>query len=247
MVSNIGGSQRWDQPEVQWVRPGAGIELPERSVPQLPSITVYERLTGLLFARPASEITKKILPHLHYFDLDSRENFTVTCMGYFIADDTQSCVTTVDGDRWGFSDEAFIKTKDHLESITSWRYSGGVDLLICNELIDVGTGFTSLNKRRAMCLNMDKLIQNATIFNFETFFQSIITFVKDNPAKSTVWHLSNEYGFRLALAGLKGAILDRLPKGAEREVSAAFDFVVWDISSPRFEALEAIFRRLALT
>jgi len=76
----------------------------------------YERLRGILFARPESDTTlSQILPHLTYFHIESGDRFDFLCVGYFSANASTPIVAHVDGKDWAFSDRAFVEVKDELE------------------------------------------------------------------------------------------------------------------------------------
>jgi hypothetical protein len=225
-------SNRWAQPT-----PRAGATLGIAVRPSLPGlkairVTRSERLKALLFARPASDTSQKqILPHLPYFHLESGDHFDFLCVGYSEAIGNEPVVVTVNGRAWSFSDETFIALKDQLQKQTSWKYSGGADLILCNEITDAGR--TTLDTRTALCLNIDKLLKNATILSFESFFQGVIDFAKAAQGENPTWKLSDKHGLRLALEALKSTVIDFLPKGVQKQVSDAFDFCVRDISPRR--------------
>ena len=193
------------------------------------------RLKALLFARPESETTQKqILPHLTYFHFESGDRFDFVCMGYFEATDGEPVVARVAGKAWAFSDERFIKVKDELQSKTKWKYSGGSDLILCNEVADLSSAHSapSLDMRTALCLSIDKLLRDSSILSFENFFQGVVDFAKSTSGHNPTWKLSDKNGLRLALEALKGSVIELLPKGVRKQVSDAFTFAVRDIALP---------------
>ena len=92
-------------------------------------------ITGILFARPESRFaTAEILPHIDYWHHRSDNYTDFFCPGYFsknVYGDTQP-ILTVGGDPWFFSNYALSEFLEKLEKQTTWRYSGGCELLVTN-------------------------------------------------------------------------------------------------------------------
>src|SRR5258705_9951726 len=99
----------------------------------------HVRLTGVLFARPTSQLTTtEILPNLPYFHIKSGKNFHLFCAGYGAywpsawVPDKKSDGSAGDIP-WEFSEHYFIdlvnqiKKEISLRTKRRWRYSGGVD------------------------------------------------------------------------------------------------------------------------
>jgi len=240
--SGLKGTEQWNGPNrAKWAEPTARPGSPKPTfniravLPGLEPIlliTRSERLKALLFARPESETTQKqILPHLTYFHFESGDRFDFVCVGYFQASGAEPVVARVDDKDWSFSDREFIQIKNELQSKTNWKYSGGADLILCNEITEGSV--KSLDTRSAMCLSIDKLLKDSSILSFENFFQGIVDFAKSSGGQNPTWKLSDKNGLRLALEGLKSSVIELLPKGVQKQVSDAFSFAVRDISPPR--------------
>jgi hypothetical protein len=198
--------------------------------PSVPSITRTVRLKGLLFARPSSDLTKnQILPNLNYFHLDSADRFDFMCVGYFEARGADTVITTIGEKAWSFNDQHFIKLKDELEGKSKWQYSGGADLVLCNEIED--SSGTSLNLQTALCLDLDRLLKESAIVSFETFFQGVVRFAKSYKGGNAAWDLSDKRGGALIVKAMKSALLGLLPKGIQKQASDAFEFAVRDVSA----------------
>ena len=138
------------------------------------------------------------------------------------------------GKGWAFSQEKFIKIKDELQTKTKWKYSGGSDLILFNEVTDPSSvpSVPSLDMRTALCLSIDKLLKDSSILSFENFFQGVVDFAKSTTGQNLARILSDKHGLRLALEALKGSVIQLLPKGVQKQVSDAFSFAVRDISKP---------------
>lgn len=192
---------------------------------QIPSIVQQVRLTALLFGRPSSKLVREdILPHLDYFNYDTGKYFNFRCIGFDIAKSGEAVVATVAGQPWAFSDKAFVEIKDKLQQESQWKYSGGADLLVCNELLAEGPSTLMLSE--GVAVNLDQLLKDEAILNFETFFQGIVDFAKrelhDNPAAA--W--SDKQGLRIGGSALRDGILSFLPESLRKHVKQAAHFAV---------------------
>jgi hypothetical protein len=191
----------------------------------IPSVVTNVRLTALLFGRPSSRLVSEgILPHLNYFNYDTREYFNFQCIGYDVAKAGEPAVATVAGQPWAFSDQVFIQIKDKLQQESEWRYSGGADLIICNEL--VGQERSSLMLHEGVAVVLDQLLRDEAILNFETFFQGVVDFAKGELGTNNVAAWSDQQGLRLAGSAIRDGILTFLPESVRTHVKQAAHFAV---------------------
>ncbi len=185
---------------------------------------------GILFARPESQVAKtQVIPHLSYFDLDAGNAFNFSCVGYSVSETVRSAVVTINGKKWDFNDAKFIEVKDDFQAHTLWKYSGGVDLILCNQVVDIKTADRWLELKNSVCISIDELLKKKFILSFETFFQSIINFAKGYEGSKPSWDFSDTQGLRLAGKSIKDSIVHLLPKPLRDNVSAAERFAVRDI------------------
>jgi hypothetical protein len=186
-------------------------------------------LRGFLFARPESDLTKKqVVPSLPYFDLDSGTKFNFLCVGYFRNDNTSVPVATVRGKKWSFVLGEFIAWKNEFQNKSSWKYSGGVDLILCNEM--QSGPYSWIDLKSSVCVSIDDLLHKKYIRSFETFFQRVVNFANDYKGDRPSWDFSDKQGVRLAGQTLKEAIINFLPKPFHKTVSEAQYFAVRNIT-----------------
>jgi hypothetical protein len=162
--------------------------------------------------------------------LDSGTKFDFLCVGYQGNEAVAVPIAVIDGKKWQFSNERFIETKNQYEEHTTWTYSGGVDLILCNEIRDISSGASWLELRSSVCISVDELIHKKYIFSFESFFQEIINFAKHYDGGRPSWDFSDGQGLRLAGQTLKESIVNLLPKAFRKTVDEAEYFAVRNIA-----------------
>jgi hypothetical protein len=145
------------------------------------------RVAGLLFARPHSALAKQeIVPHLEYYHHCSGRHVHFFCAGYGAYwpeggseySDKIPVVTRVDDIPWQFSEQKFDQLRRELQLKTTWRYSGGADLLLMNVTADA-EGRPALQFASAYCFQLDRMVRDSTIPSIETFFQTIFQFAEE--------------------------------------------------------------------
>src|SRR5262245_40301582 len=95
------------------------------------------RLTGILFARPTSPLAKaEITPNLDDLHHRSGKHIQFLCAGYRVGGDSQPGDQAEVNSNWVFSAERFNAFRAEMEEVTTWRYSGGVDLILINARYD---------------------------------------------------------------------------------------------------------------
>lgn len=195
------------------------------------------RMVGFLFARPDSPLAKKeIIPSLEYFHERSGEHIDFYCPGYesFHANkpsalNKKHVVRVGDEDTWIFSVKKFNSSRKKIESMTKWRYSGGVDLVLLNakqrEKQEMELDFSG-----AIAINLDEAKADKAIKSIETFFEKIFQYAESQSGLDPTWGFSDHLGLKIVKSVLKGVALSALPKSVSAEATKAFHFTVKDIS-----------------
>lgn len=196
-------------------------------------------LTGLLFARPKTAFVKKqILPNLSFWHHRSDYYTDFFCPGYFrkeagiaIPFDDLIEVDAVDGNKWFYSDKAFVQFLNQFEILSKWKYSGGCDLLLTNVRCDIETRRVSLDLGTAISIHLDKAIKDDVYEDVAELYESIFEFAK-NMNESTndpCWEFSDEQGMRIVKGSLKDVLLSFLPKSLRPSAKKAFHVYVEDL------------------
>jgi hypothetical protein len=89
------------------------------------------RAVGLVFGRPTCKVFKEeLLPDTQYHSLRSGKKIEFFYMGFADPDEEFLPVGVFDNDN--FSQESFVSAVEDFEARTTWRYSGGTDLILLN-------------------------------------------------------------------------------------------------------------------
>lgn len=94
---------------------------------------------GILLTRPDLETGRDILNSLEYYHfwMGNSINFYLPGYGAYW-DDTypdRKVVTEIDGVKWYFSNEMFVRFEENMERYSSWKYSGGIRLDKLHQII----------------------------------------------------------------------------------------------------------------
>lgn len=194
----------------------------------------YVRMTGILFAPPASQLgAREIVPNLNRFHLHSGKNIDFFCAGYAMGSAPESWNTDyetlprVQGSTWSYSDSAFDAFRRELQAESTWRYSGGCDLLLANAVRAPTDEASQLLFDQAIDLKLDEMARVGAIVSAEVFFGRIFQYAEDASGKDSTWGFSDREGVR----SLRQLVLSSLPKGLGGEVAKAACFAVRDLRS----------------
>ncbi len=192
------------------------------------------KLVGLLFAHPNAPISKnEIVNHLNHFHHRSGEAVDFFCVGYgaYWPKDQypdQIKATCIDGVDWFYSDKAFSKVVDELESETKWTYSGETELLLITARKS-SDGKTSLDYGTAVVCNLEAMLKDKAFSSVRSFFEGVFRFAKQNTASNEAWGLSDERGLLVGKSAIKEAVLSLLPKTLRDSYKQAEHYAVKNI------------------
>jgi hypothetical protein len=218
-------------PKVSFRPPGPALAAAAESSGRLASPTAGASETGptpktdvwvrklhvLVFARYNNDDGKRILDDLAFLNHASGQEFHLVFAGYFADESKQewmglpeesTAVRVNHQDPWYFNARIFVEQFKHFERTTTWRYRGGVQLLI----FDVET----LNGRAAgvremlqegrthfehvIAIDVGELLEKKIITSFDHLFNTIRNLQGSASADSDAgpgptWHLSDKLGF----------------------------------------------------
>lgn len=187
------------------------------------------KLMGMLFMRRGQSIADKdIIPSLEYFDLRSADNIHFVLPGW----EREEKV-------WRFDEHDFAAAISILEDNSTWKYSGGTELLLFAAQIKVVTHVRSrareakgiVDLSSAIRLHIDLLRERKVIDSPERLFEIIFSFAKNSKSKDPVRGLAFQEA-RVSLAnGIAGLLRGIIPKDAKEQFDYASEFAVKDLSS----------------
>jgi hypothetical protein len=192
----------------------------EGTVPLAPQLTV--RMVGLLFARPEIPfVASEIVPSLPYYHLRSGKHINFYCSG-FLPDWNPS----LNPDR--YSNRAFEQFRFEIEGRSTWRYSGGADLLLTNARFDGQIAWLDFSS--AISADLIKMKADGAIHSVDSFFEAIFRYAQNQDGSDPTWGFSDQQGKRVAGSAFKSLLISLLPKGLQDDARRAFHFAVSDVS-----------------
>jgi hypothetical protein len=170
-------------------------------------------MRGILLAPKFDKIgMDEIIPRFSYLEYRTSDKINFYCAGYGgywndeLFPDMEKLKTFKykDGSSipWAFSQTEFAKFIDELESKTSWRYSGGTELIILDENADFSNAIT---------FNIEKMITSKVLANSAELFEALIQRSR-NSKNSITGFSSSSFGKHTSEAFVE-SLIELLPKG----------------------------------
>ena len=189
------------------------------------------KMIGILFCQPRHGLSKhEIIPGLDFFHLVKGERITCYLPGYG-ADwpehlhPDREILRVLSGETWLFSDEAFNGLCSELENRSTWRYSGGVELLLLEGSYRNDTGERRLDFSETIQLNLEVMVENGHIASVRAFLEQVLTCCTDKDRQAGATGLSNDMVVQSIRGALAGFLTKLLP-GAFKPVSGTIPFCV---------------------
>jgi len=191
-------------------------------------------LVGLLFARPSDPYAKEnIVPELDYFNSRSGEYMDLFCVGYTKNPNSKlrkyEPAATVKGVKWWFNNDSYTSVREEIAEQSSWKYSGGTELLIANARTS-GLGESFIDYSSAIPCKLESMQEDKAIKNVREFFEKIFKYAEDPKQDDPAFGLSDEFGKDVATNAVKKFILHLLLRSADEEYVKARHFVLSDLS-----------------
>lgn len=162
---------------------------------------------GILITRPDLECGRNILNSLNYYHHASGNNINFYLPGYgaYWGENypDKQIVTTIDGIKWAYSDQMFVKFVEDLEKYSKWKYSGESELL----MLEYQNG--KLNFDAVMCFRLDNMLQDKVINSVSSFFQRLFR-IADNGRP--LEQIRNTFGKQQFIQMSKLIIKDNIPE-----------------------------------
>ena len=193
-------------------------------------------LVAIIFSRPDCALAKgEILPAIDYFN--ERGNNTVFYFAGYDPETVKAAQASIQGpgnEPWYFAPEAFNRFREDVESRTTWKYSGGSDMILTNARYAMVDGYMQgqIDFHTATVLRLDKLKEISIIPSVGELFEKIFQYAEGQGAAITdpAWDFSNRTGVGLARSAFKSLILSFLPKALQDDAKGAFHLVAANIA-----------------
>jgi hypothetical protein len=191
------------------------------------------RLLGIVFARPTSVIAREeIYPELLYFHQRSGTATNFYFAGFYRDPEPPAKAVTVTdpegGADWVFSVQDFNAFREDVEARTTWKYSGGCDLILTNVFRDEH-GKAVPDFGSAVLLNLDSLRQNGTLLTPAMLLERLFRNADEHTGSDPIWGLSDSEVVRAGGSAVKALLLSCLPDGVQSNVRGALQFAVTDL------------------
>jgi len=197
-------------------------------------------LVGLLFAHPNHRLTHEYMfPNYDYLNIRSGDKTDFFWVGY---DEVwEHCKTNDDYHDYGFryrrrrdfrlefDDEAFNSFRQHVQHMSRWEYSGGVDLIL--SAVHLGQNWdreVNFDFSNAVVLELDKLFEERNEEYIPRFIEELLRSAEVDE-KNLIWKYSDQQGINRGVNIIKEWLLNSLPRIVGRELSDIADFAVKDL------------------
>jgi hypothetical protein len=199
-------------------------------------------LTGILFARPETALAKaEIIPQIDYWHHRSDNHTDFFCGGFGAYGNQPDSEKPEDADplpdirhdKWWYSPIAFTQFVNEIESLSTWNYSGGADLIITNARYNRDQNTAMLDFTSAMVVDLESAKKDEAILTVPHLVELIFRFAKqiNEDMQNPAWVCSDKKGFLVLRSSLKDLLLSFLPTALQPAARRAFHFKVSDISN----------------
>lgn len=191
------------------------------------------RLVGVMFCQPHSKFAKdEILLGLRYFHYRSGEHvnfyFAGYGQGYEAPPGDILAVAPAEGPGWVFSARAFNDFRAELERRTTWRYSGGSELVLANARFDADRNLAYLDFSSALAITLERLKYDGAPADVGIVFERIFAYAESCDGTDPTWGFSDQAAKTLVGSALKSLFISVLPSPLRQDAKAAFHFVSTD-------------------
>jgi hypothetical protein len=133
---------------------------------------------------------------------------------------------------WWFSAEKLNGFALDIENRSSWKYTGGTDLIVTTVRYKEKTRKASLDFRSALVINLEAMVSDKAVSAPTQLMFQMFHFVQtmNEDTKNPVWKFSDEMGFRVLKAGFLARFWKTVTGLFGSGVQGATHFAVRDIS-----------------
>ncbi|MEN6474087.1 MAG: hypothetical protein ABFD81_08745 [Syntrophaceae bacterium] len=156
------------------------------------------RLTAVLFFDPKFANSKEIIDLLDYLDAFSANHLDILITGCTLEppEDSAESVTEISfGLKKGYyTAKTLHKDVQRFESVTSWQFSGEIDVVMFNQRgfkNEYGVSGVARDYKNAIVLNLYRMLTNKKITSYSAFFSELIRFARDYQGDNPTWGISD--------------------------------------------------------
>lgn len=190
-------------------------------------------IIGLCFARPTSPLAKnEILPQIpdwHYRSGSSTDFYFAGFSDHEWNDGFQKVELPGRG-TWYYSPKAFQEFRVDVEAKTKWRYSGGVDLILCVARWDAQQEQATVDFSCAITCQLDSMKDAKAFTSIEQYFESIFRHAESDSSNASVFAFSDELAGKHIRSELTRLALSVLPSQLSASWEKIAPHAVTDIS-----------------
>jgi hypothetical protein len=190
---------------------------------------------GILLARPKQELTQKeILPHLDYYHHRSGDSINFYCGGYGrywyrdgrLYNDAQE-VSQVEFSEspWLFSPQAFVCLVEDIERETSWKYSGGIELLLFNTWYEDYS--VVIDFENFLSVDLSKACNDKVVPDIQHFFEEIFHIARNNKKDLSVKKIKKSLTIASFSRSAKESLFKLIPNSLGEQGKKAIYFTTF--------------------
>jgi hypothetical protein len=200
------------------------------------------KMVGILFAPAKSPlVVQEILPRINDYHHMSGNNVDFFCCGYgaYWPDDQDIEVVAEVGEdtpwerrivKWQYSSKIFTDIVKQFKKMTTWKYSGEVDLILANARYDDAQDTAYVDLSSSIVLKLDEMRKDCLIQSVGTLFQEIFDYAENESGEDDTWGFSDSKGIKVLWQALESVVLKLLPVPARQLWRKGKHFAVIDVS-----------------
>jgi hypothetical protein len=196
-------------------------------------------ITGLIFGIPDTPLGKaEYLPIIDYWHRRSGNVTDFFCGGFFVAyEDTPKPqdsyrVEEIRNSTWYFSSERLAEFVGEIEEKSSWKPSGGFDVIICTARHTQGESLASLDFTSALCITLEDAKKVEAVRDLSHLLMLAFEFAKsiNEDTHDAAWEFSDKQGISVLKQSLKAMLESWVPKWLSKGGKKAAMFAVHDLT-----------------
>lgn len=194
------------------------------------------RIAGLVFCRPESPLAREeIFPSLAYYHFRSGPATNFYFAGFDQGTSVRSEANIKAGEAgisWHYSAKSFNDLRRDVERRSTWRYSGGCDLIVVGVDFGETTGRAHLDFSSVVTARLDEMRAEGLIPRVDVFFEQLFRFAEVFQGEQAANAFSNEHGWRLTKEALRDLLISAVPAAVQTRAKAAFHYAAKDTTRP---------------
>jgi len=189
------------------------------------------KLIAFLFSRNTIDKNKTLISNnLDYFDKRSNNYIDIYCAGFKESDEVNNDGVLVGEKYWTYSDTRFDEDRRLLESETSWKFSGEIDLILVSVKRGTSADKVFVDYSQAIVCHLSELIEIKAFNSIEAFFEKLFQYAEYADPSNPIWNLSDKFGLRQCKSTLIKFVLSLLPASFSKDLMLLTKFALTDIT-----------------